>query len=40
MIVFLYENDAEQMQFARDYITKFSNLIPKVLIHTKTDLIK
>lgn len=36
----MYENDQEQMQFLKDYIIQFSDLIPKILIQTKSDLIK
>jgi len=36
----MYENDQEQMQFVRDYINELSNLVPKVLLLTKSDLIK
>lgn len=40
MVAFLYENDQEQMQFVRDYFDRIPQRTPKVLVHTKTDLLK
>ena len=38
-IAFLYDNDQDHIDFIRNNISKFSDLKPKILIQTKSDLI-
>ena len=39
-IAFLYENDKDHIEFVRQNISKFSAIVPKIIIQTKMDLIQ
>lgn len=39
-LAFLYEDDEEQIDYVKEYIEKFSEMIPKVLIRNKIDIVQ